>query len=888
MTDPRRVPPLLRIAVRALEPRFREAFGDQVEALIAETWLRDIAHQPFPKRQLMTLRLVVDTVRRGFAQRMTAASNRSRHPERWEARVLETTYQDLRHALRSLRKQPGVVFTIVTTMGLGIGGVTTVLGAMDAELWRALPFPDADRLVVVQESYRGNMRNASLPNLMDWREQSSSFVGLTGFDDRKLFTITGASEPLRVYGAAVDGHFFHVLGIDPSFGRFIRPADDRPEASRVVVLGEAFWRREFGADSGLIGQTVIMNRLPYTVVGVAPVGFRIPNEEQVWVPLHSHPFGDDRLRGRSARILEVVGRLRPTATVRDAQTEMEIIARRLADAHPEANADWGALVVPLREQVVGQSRPTVLTASLVGVSILLLLTCVNVANLLLARTLRRRREMAIRVALGAGRARIAKQLMLESTVLGLGGGVVGVVIAVWGHRMLVQLLPDWFPVLATQGFNPRTLVMAAGVASLAGVIAGLAPAWFAAHGSPSASLNEGDARTGAGRGYRRFRNALVVVEVTMALTLLIGAGLLLRSFDRLSRVAVGLDASNVLTAVIDLPLAEYPVGERTASFYEELTTRLESHPAVSVAAASSRLPLSGATSIGGFQIEGRPETLEDPPSAHRRLVTAGIFEALGIPLLGGRAFTDADGSAPVVIVDDEIVQRHFGGENPMGSRIRLGEDGVWRTVLGVVGATRHWGAQNDRTPTIYLPHRAMPQGAMTVALRTTIDPRVLAPVLRQEVWSRDGDLAVSQVQTLQAYVDRSVAAPRFNAILFSVFAGFAVLLAGLGLYALIAFGVAQRTREIGLRVALGAQSADVARMVIRQALGITLAGVVIGLAVAVAGGRVLEALLFEISGRDLPTFGAAASLLIGIAIVASALPARRAARLDPVIALRET
>lgn len=887
MRDRPPTPGLLRFVARFLEPRFREAFGHQVDDMIAETWARDIAPQPFPKRQLMTLRLLADTMRQVVVQRMAAGSSGSNGRERPEAPMLETTYQDLRHALRSLRKHPGVVLTTVTTMGLGIGAVTTVLGAMDAELWRALPFPEADRLVVAQEFDRGATRNASRPNLEDWKEQSSSFRALTGFDDRKLFTVTGASEPLRVYGAAVDGQFFMVLGVDPLLGRFIGAADDRPEAPRVVVLGEAFWRRQFGSDSGVIGQTVMMNQLPYTIVGIAPRELRIPDEEDLWVPLRTHPFGDERLGDRNARILEVVGRLRPSATISGARTELEGIARRLAEAYPDANAGWSAVVIPLREQVVGERRPTVFTASLVAVSILLMLTCVNVTNLLLARTLRRRREMGIRVALGAGRARIARQLMLESIALGLGGGVVGVAVTLLGHRMLITLLPDWFPVLAAQGLNPRAFLMAAGVASVAGVMAGLGPAWFAARGSPAASLNEGTVRAGESKGYRRVRNVLVAVEVAMALTLLIGAGLLLRSFDRLSRVDVGLEPSNVLTALIDLPLAEYAVGEPTASFYEELTDRLQNNPVVRVAAATSRLPLSGSTSIGAFRIEGRPETTEDAPAAHLRLVTGKIFEALGIPLVRGRSFTNADQSAPVVIVDDEIVQHFFAGGDAIGARIRLAEDKVWRTVIGIVGATRHWGAQFGRTPTLYFPHRALPQGAMTVVLRTTVDPHAVAPVVRQEVWSRDRDLAVSQLQTLKEYVDQSMASPRFNAVLFGVFAVFAASLAGLGIYSLIAFGVAQRTREIGLRVAMGARSADVARMVIRQALRVTAAGIAIGLVAATLGGRVLEALLFEVSGRDAPTFGAAAVLLISIAFVASALPARRAARLDPVSALRE-
>lgn len=800
---------------------------------------------------------------------------------------IDALAQDLRLAARTLRRRPGYATVAVLTLALGLGANLAVFSVFDAVLLRPLPYADADRLVVLAQTIDGNPINSTYPDVVAWNGRAELFSGITGFDDRKVFQLTGGDQPQRVYGATTTANFFETLGVEAILGRTFRPDDDTPEAARVVVLSERLWRTAFGADEAIVGSDVRMNGEPYTVIGVAPASLRIPNREDLWVPLATHPYDDDRLQTRRTHFLEAIGRLAPGATLEQGQAEISAFADALAEAHPDEMRGKGATAWSLREQVIGSLGPAI-ELMFAAVGVVLLIAVVNVVNMELARAAERRREISLRLALGAGRWQLVRQQLAESGVLALAGGLLGLLVARLLLSAMFALDPDVLPRGIEPSLHAGVVAFCAGLVLLVTAIAVLAPVLLAGSQRLAASLQRsGAGGSGGSLPAMRARKALVVAEVAMSLVLLVGAALLIQSMARTTGVDTGFATDRVLTARIDLPAAAYDAAAQ-ARFFDELRGRLVTLPRVEAVGLSSRLPLSEGTSTSAFYVEGLGDVPEDElPSAHIRFVTPGFFSALQIPLLRGRVFDENDGvSSFGVIVDEQLAEQVWPGESALGKRVRQGEGAPWVPVVGVVGNTRHWGQRFAPTQTLYVPFRMIPSPTMMVALRTDGAPAALAPTLREIVAELDAALPVTEVQTMEQRLAATLTRPRFNTALLTTFAALAVALGALGLYGTIAWSVAQRRGEIGVRMALGALRADVRRMVVGQGLRLTLVGIALGIPAALLAARLLETMLFQIEPND-PLTVALVTVVIGaVAVAASWIPARRATRVDPVTSLR--
>ncbi|MCH7824550.1 MAG: ABC transporter permease [Acidobacteria bacterium] len=805
-----------------------------------------------------------------------------------KATLMDFVWLDLRAALRTLRKNAGFTALAVLTLGLGIGANVAVFGVLNAVLLRPLPYDDPDQLVVLAETFRGNSANASYPNVADWQERADLFEGITGFDDRKVFNLTGGDMPQQVYGASATAGFFDVLGVAPLRGRTFRPDDDVPEAAKVVVLSERLWRDAFGADEQIVGRDLRMNGEPYTVIGVVPASLRIPNREDLWVPLATHPYGDDRLQVRSETILEVIGRLKPGVTLAQGRDQISAIAAALAANHPGELDGRGATAWPLRDDVVGNIEP-VLDLMLAAVGIVLLIAVVNVTNMSLARAVTRRREVSLRMALGAGPWRLARGQLIESGVLAVSGGVLGATFASWIVPWVLAMNPDALPTGITVELAPDAAMLAfvAGLVTLSTLGAGLVPVMLTRSRRLTGPLQDGSGAASGGAFATRVRNGLVVVEVALSLVLLAGAALLVQSLTRAARIEPGFATEGLLTARIDLPVTEYDA-DAQRRFFDQLRERLGGLPRIQSVGLVSRLPLSGATSISAFDVDGMGEVPADErPAAHIRTVGPGYFEALSIPLVRGRTFDENDGVSTFgVIVDEELAEQLWPGEEAIGKQIRESAATPWVPVVGVVGRTRHWGQLFAPTQTLYLPYKMLPEASMHVVLRTEGEPATLTPTLREIVREIDPALPVNDVQSMEERVAGSLARPRFNTALLSVFAAVAVALGALGIYGTIAWSVAQRRREIGVRLALGARQGDVRRMVVAQGLRLTLLGVALGVPAALAAARLIESQLFQIEPTDPATLAAVATAIGAVALAASWLSARQATRVDPLTSLR--
>jgi putative ABC transport system permease protein len=734
----------------------------------------------------------------------------------------------------------------------------------------------------------------SYPNFFDWRAQSQSFEQMASYYTTSM-TLIGVATPVNLRAAAVSPDLFATLGVKPLLGRWFVAEEEKP-GHRVAIINHSLWQRQFGGDPNIIGRAATLGGKSFSIVGVMPAGFQFPIEAdpiEVWVTSSgdgekANPKEPAPNEQRDSHFLQAIGRLKPRVTLEQAQAEMNVIGANLEKQYPDSNTRRGIRLISYHNELT-YDYSEALWLILGAVGCVLLIACANVTNLLLARATARYKEIAVRAALGASRWRIIRQLLTESLLLALGGGFLGLLMAWCGTEALVKLIPEDVP--RSPEINIDTLVFGFTLltSAMTGVVFGLAPALQASKIELTEAMKEGSHSVGAVGGRGRLRGALVVAEIVTALVLLIGAGLLLQTFRRLQQVDLGLDARNVLTASVTLNAERYPKPEQTAAFYQTLLERVKALPGVEAASAVVPQPLSGDIIMFSFDIEGRNISKSEMPNSHLRSISLDYFNVMKIPLLAGRAFTERDNaqSPGVLIVNETLAKRYFPNENPIGKRVRPDISPLWREIVGVVKDVKHRRSlREDYEPEYYLPHAQMPINSMNLVMRSTNDPSSLARSIQQVVQSLDKDTPVYRIKTLDQYLGIAVAQPKFNALLMSLFAGLALSLTAIGLYGVMAYSVAQRSQEIGIRVALGAQTGDVLKMVLRQGLKLTALGLLIGLAAAYALTRYMQSLLFGVKATDPLTFAAIALLLIAVAFMACWIPARRATKVDPLVALK--
>ena len=807
--------------------------------------------------------------------------------------LMETLVQDIRYAFRRLAKSPGFAAVVIMTLGLGIGANSAIFSVVNGVVFRSLPFPEPERLIrLFQSPEEGSLGPFTPMNFLDVQAGAKSLESSAAFTTAG-FTLTGQGEPERLDGVEVSASFFDVLRVRPALGRGFATEENQTGRTRVAVISHSLWARRFNSDPGILGRSVSLNAEPHTVIGVLPEGFSYPARRDVWTPLEYDTQFTTQSRG--AWYLNVIARLKPGATEEQAATEVGAIGARLEKEFPASNLNVRFVVEDLHSYLTGDIKPKLLIL-LAAVGLVLLIACANVANLLLARAAARESEIAVRAALGAGRGRLVRQLLTESVVLAIAGGVLGLALAVAGTRFLLSLEPAGIPRLDAVGVDSTVVMFTAAIALFTGIVFGLIPAAQATRGDLVSSLKEGGKGALAARRAGRMREGLVVAEIALAVMLLAGAGLLIRSFAKLQEVDPGFQASSALTFRTALPPATYDTEDERRQFYDGLLGRLRALPGVQTAGAISLLPLSGGGAfVITFTVEGQtPPRPGEEPSMQVRVVTPDFFQAMGIPQLRGRGFTDADNatSTPVVMLSEAAVKRYFANENPLGKRITLGwgrgpnRPRVGGEVVGVVRSVKQFGLDAEEQPEIYIPHAQQPVPGMTFVLKTAVPPLGLADAARREVRAVDPSLPVVALESLDRVVANSISQPRFYMLLLVIFAAVALLLASIGIFGVVSYTVAQRTREVGIRIALGASRERVLRMVLASSMRLAVLGVTVGIVAAVLLSRTLESLLFNLSPKDPFTYAAVAVVLTGIALVASYLPAWRAARVDPVVALR--
>ncbi|MDQ3172032.1 MAG: ABC transporter permease [Acidobacteriota bacterium] len=797
---------------------------------------------------------------------------------------------DLRLALRRLAKTPAFTAVALLTMALGIGATSAIFSVVHAVLLTPLPFPDADRLVGVYQTSDGTREVFTPPNFLDMRSRSTTLASAGAFTTSGV-TLTNAGDPARLINVEVSDGFFDTLATAPLIGRPLQKGDNEPGRTDVVVLGHAIWQSRFGGRPDIVGRPVTIEGRETTVVGVMPRGFAWPEDGDIYMPaLYDEAY---RSTNRGAWYLDVVGRLAPGASLEASKAELATIAAQLQSEYP-VNKDVGMTTHPLLDATVG-SRRTALLVLLGAVGVVLLIACANVANLMLARAAVREGEFAVRAALGAGRARLIRQLLIESLVLAVIGGLFGLALAYGGTRALVALGPAGFPRLETIGLSLPVVLFTFALALVTGIVFGLVPALQASRTSFGSSLRERGKSALSGVRGRRTRAALVVAELALAVVLLVGAGLLLRSFARLVNVDPGFDPSNGITFTLGLPEAVYDTDPKRVAFHARLREELNALPGVAGSAIALSVPPTSMHFTLSFKVAGRPPAAPgESPTLEVRLADSNYFRLMGIPVTRGRGFEEGDraGATPVVVITESAARRHFADEDPIGREIELGwrrvESGgrVGGRVVGVVADVKSHGLDEDVPPQIYVPAAQVPQNSTAVVLRTHSAPEPLLPSVRAALARVDPGLPIIRLETLEEHVSRSVSERRFYMLLVAAFAAVALALAAIGIFGVLSYLVSQRTREIGIRVALGASRRSVIVMVLRQAMVSATLGVALGLVAAIGLSRFLTAMLFELKATDPVTFAAVAAMLLGVAFVAAWLPARRAVRVDPTVALR--
>jgi len=801
---------------------------------------------------------------------------------------MRTFWKDLRYGARMLLKNPGFTSIAVITLALGIGANASIFSVVNTVLLRPLPFKEPERLIMIRETKIPQFPEFSVSpgNFLDWKRRNTVFERLVAINTPS-FNLIGTGDPEQISGMRVTEGFFAMLGAKPELGRDFLTEEDQPGRNNVVILSHGLWQRRFGGDPKIIDQTITLSGRIYTVIGVMPATFRFGGSETaLWTPMG---FTSDDSQNHGGHFLSAIGQLKPGATLEQARSEMSAIAGQLAQEYPDANAGWNVKLLPLQEFIV-RSVETALLVLLGAVAFVLLIACANVANLLLARAAGREKEIAIRTALGAGRARIVRQLLTESALLALAGGVAGLSLAKWGTDLLLKLAPQNLPRMSDVSLDGRALAFTAAVTLLTGLIFGLVPALQASKPNLTETIKDAGGRGATEGGRRQFvRGSLVVLEMASALLLLVGAGLLIKSFWRLQRIDPGFNPNNALTASVTLPSRKYPEENQQSAFFQQLLEKVRALPGVQAAGASNVVPLGGDYVLG-FVIEGRPPL---PPGAGQSTnyyaVSSDYFKAMGIPLLRGRVFTEQDtrNSTRVAVISESMAKRVFPNEDPIGKRIHVTNGPtVFREIVGIVGDVKHYGLDQDTTLQTYEPYTQQPFSFMTLVVRTAGDPTNLTSAIRNQVLSIDKEQPVSGVRTLEQRVSTSIAQQRFSMLLLGVFAAVAMVLAAVGIYGVLSYAAAQRTHEIGIRMALGARAGDVLKMVIGQGMKLTLAGVALGSGAALALTQLMKRLLFGVTAADPMTYAVIALSLTLVALFACWIPARRAAKVDPMVALR--
>jgi predicted permease len=805
-----------------------------------------------------------------------------------------TLWQDVRFGARMLWKRPGFTAVAVLTLALGIGANTAIFSLVNAVLLKPLPFPEPGRLVMLWEdaSRIGFPQNTPAPaNYVDWKAQTNSFEGMAA-TMWASFNLAGYGEPQKLNGTAVTADLFEVLGVRPALGRGFTPEEERPGSNNVVILSHGLWRETFGGEPAIVGRDIVLSGEKYTVVGVMPRGFQFLDPyARLWVPLAQ---AREDWANRGGHYLTVVGRLKRGVTVPQADADLKAVMARISRDHPDEAAELGAYVMPLREQVSGQVRRPLLIL-VVAVAFVLLIACANVAGLLLARSAARRKEMAVRVALGASRWRVVRQLLTEGALLSAAGGAAGLLLALWSFAFLRQLVPPSLAASAPLTVDARALLFTLGVSLLTATLFGLAPALQASKSGPSDALKQGGGRGAVGGGGGGLRGAFVVAEVALALVLLVGAALLIQSLQKLRGEYTMAAPEQVLIMRTVLPPNRYREHAQREAFYEGVLERVRALPGVVSAGYTTSVPLGWKGGTSGLTVEGRPPRQGLQDDALHRQVTAGYLETLGIPLKAGRLFTESDGpqAQTVAVVNEAMARTYFPGGDALGRRFKVGDPDSelpWLTVVGVVGDIRQMGIEAPAKPEFYLPYKQVNYHAWFapahLAVRTSVEPTSLVAAVRRGVYAVDPEQPVANVQTMEEILGEESAQRRVGMVLLATFAGLALLLSSLGIYGVLSFFVAQHTQEIGVRLALGARPRSILALVLGKGMRLALAGLGLGLVGALALTRLIESQLFGVSASDPLTYAALALLLAAVALLACYLPARKATKVDPMVALR--
>ncbi len=803
---------------------------------------------------------------------------------------MNNLWQDLRYGARMSLKKPGFTIVAIITLALGIGANTAIFSVVNAVLLRPLPYPDAERLVSVHQRFKGGMSGAGEPKFLFWREHSQSFESLACYSNYGGAggNLAGGNEAEYAHGLRVSADFFRAFGVYPALGRAFTKEEDTPGAPSVVILSDGLWRRRFGADKNLIGRTVLLNDKAASVVGIMPPGFRLGFDAELFTPMQARPNAHHDPNAT------VIGRLKPGVTIEQAQAELKVIAEKFRAAFPRQMMEGESIAAQPYQDLFTEGVAQYLWILLGAVSFLLLIACANVANLQLTRAASRRREIAVRMAMGAGGGRIVRQLLTEGLMLALAGGAAGLLLAVWGTELLIALAPaGMLPSIAEVVVDWRVLSFTLAAAVATGLLFGVFPAWQARKVDVNTALKENPGKGGSARA--RMRGALVVAEMALSLTLLVGAGLLIRTFANLVSVEPGFDPRNVLTFHVVLNGDRYDTTNEASAFYRDALERISHLPGVEAAAITNKLPLDWQFNMPVIF----PEQPDKIRSVQMRMISPDYFSVMKTPVRQGRGFTDADNAAatPVAIVNEAFVKRFFDGQNPFARQLSVGRgtNDPARQVVGVVGDVKQFGLDAAAPPMVFVPIPQMPDRLMAIVrtftfanftVRATAAPSGLIAAIKREIAALDPTIPLSEFSSMERITARSVATPRFYMLLVGLFALLGLALAAVGIYGVISYSVEQRANEIGLRIALGAQSRDVVRLILSQGLALALLGVAIGLAGAYGLTRLMKSLLFGVSATDPLTFAAIALLLLVVATLACWVPARRAAKVDPLVAIR--